>query len=157
VGNSYLLLKTIHIVGAVVFLGNIIVTGWWKAMADKHGSPIVIAFAQRQITLTDFIFTGGGVALMSVGAFGNVYLNGLDLFGTNWLYKGFLIFTISGAIWVFILIPIQYKQAKLARTFEAGGEIPELYWRLNRQWYIWGILDTLIPLAAISWMVFKPI
>jgi len=28
--NAYLWLKTLHVLGAVLFLGNIIVTGWWK-------------------------------------------------------------------------------------------------------------------------------
>jgi len=38
----------------VAFLGNIIVTGWWKLMADRTRDPRVIAFAQRQVTTTDY-------------------------------------------------------------------------------------------------------
>lgn len=37
--NTYLLFKTIHLLGVVVFLGNIIVTAWWKIMADRNGHP----------------------------------------------------------------------------------------------------------------------
>ena len=48
--NSYLWLKVLHIVGVVLFLGNIIVTGWWKNMADRTKNPQIIAFAQRQVT-----------------------------------------------------------------------------------------------------------
>ena len=33
--NLYLWLKVVHIFGVVLFLGNIIVTGWWKNMADR--------------------------------------------------------------------------------------------------------------------------
>ena len=62
--STYLTLKSLHIVGAVVFLGNIIVTGWWKVMADRTRDSRIIAFAQRQVTLTDFVFTAGGVALI---------------------------------------------------------------------------------------------
>lgn len=62
--NTYLLLKSLHILGAVIFLGNIIITGWWKVMADRTQNPAVIAFAQRQVTLTDYIFTGSGVVLI---------------------------------------------------------------------------------------------
>jgi len=155
-GETYLVLKTLHIVGAVLFLGNIIVTGWWKYMADRHGDPVVIAFAQGQVTLTDFVFTAGGSGLVMIAGLSNVYLHGMDLFGTRWLFWGFWVFVLSGVIWVAVLIPIQYKQAKLAREFAKGGTIPDQYWRLNRQWFFWGILDTLIPLSVIYWMVFKP-
>jgi uncharacterized membrane protein len=156
-GNTYLILKTIHIFGAILFLGNIIVTAWWKVMADRTGNPIIIAFAQRQVTLTDFVFTAGGVTIVLVAGLANVLLHGLDLFGTYWLSTGFWIFQLSGAIWVAVLIPIQYKQAQLAKVFTHGGTIPERYWQLNRQWYIWGIIDTLIPLSVVYWMVFKPV
>ena len=38
--NTYLLLKSLHIFGVVIFLGNIIVTGWWKVMVDRTKNPI---------------------------------------------------------------------------------------------------------------------
>lgn len=51
--NPYLLIKSLHLLGVILFVGNIIVTGWWKVMADRTGNPAIIAFAQRQVTLTD--------------------------------------------------------------------------------------------------------
>ena len=63
--NSYLLLKSIHIFGVILLLGNIIVTAWWKFMADKTQNPSIIAFAQRQVILTDFVFTAPG-ALVAI-------------------------------------------------------------------------------------------
>ena len=78
-GNTYLLLKSLHILGAVIFLGNIIVTGWWKVMADRTRNPVIIAFAQRQVTLTDYIFTGGGVVLILATGLGNAILHNMDL------------------------------------------------------------------------------
>jgi len=65
--NTYLWLKSLHLLGVVMFLGNIIVTGWWKFMADRTKNPVIIAFAQRQVTLTDWIFTAGGVILVLAG------------------------------------------------------------------------------------------
>jgi uncharacterized membrane protein len=53
------------------------------------------------------------------------------------------------------LIPIQVAQARLARAFENGGEISERYWRLNRQWYVWGIAATVLPLLNLYVMVHK--
>ena len=154
--DSYLLLKTLHILGAIIFLGNIIVTGWWKVMADRTRDPRIIAFAQRQVTLTDFVFTGGGVLLVITTGFGNAAIHHMDYWHIRWLAWGLWLFIASGIIWVAILIPVQIKQARLARAFAQGGEIPEAYWRLARTWNLFGAIATIIPLLNLYWMVFKP-
>jgi len=65
VNNSYLWLKSLHLLGVILFLGNIIIAGWWKAMADRTKNPVIIAFAQRQVSLTDWFFTFGGSLLLT--------------------------------------------------------------------------------------------
>lgn len=153
--KPYLAFKAIHLFGVVLFLGNIIVTAVWKTAAVRTGEPRVIAYAQRLVTLTDWIFTAGGVALILIGAYGMVYLAGLDL-GQSWLVWGQALFSASGAIWLLVLIPVQIAQARYARIFAAGGAIPESYWRLERRWLIWGIVATVLPLANLYFMIFKP-
>ena len=153
--NSYLWLKTIHILGVILFLGNIIVTGWWKIMADKTRNPQIIAFAQRQVTLTDFIFTGGGVVILLVAGMAEMGIYHLS-FSAKWLSQGMLMFVLSGIIWVAILIPAQIKQAQMAKVFMTTSDIPELYWTLCKRWNIFGAIAILLPLVNLYWMVFKP-
>ncbi len=152
--NSYLWLKTIHILGVVLFLGNIIVTGWWKNMADRTRNPQIIAFAQRQVTLTDFVFTAGGAGILFVAGTVNVAIHHLD-YSSKWLTHGMAMFLLSGLIWVTILIPAQIKQAKMAREFASTGVIPDQYWKLCTTWNIFGVIATLLPLSNLYWMVFK--
>jgi uncharacterized membrane protein len=154
--STYLGLKSLHVLGAVIFLGNIIVTAWWKVMADRTRDPTIIAFAQRQVTLTDFVFTAGGVALILATGVGNAVLHNIDIRGTRWLAWGMGLFIASGVIWVAILIPVQFLQARMARAFAGGGPIPERYWQLGKLWMIFGVLATVLPLVNIYWMVFKP-
>ena len=153
---TYLAFKSLHIAGVVLFLGNIIITGVWKVLADRTAEPKIVAYAQRLVTVTDFIFTAGGVVLIMIGAYGMVWTGGLDPVHTTWLVWGQALFIASGLIWVAILIPIQIIQARMARGFAGGEAIPERYWRLGRQWAIWGTVATLLPLANLYFMVFKP-
>ena len=155
--NTYLLLKSLHIFGVVIFLGNIIVTGWWKVMANRTQNPLIIAFAQHQVTLTDYIFTLGGVLIILATGFGNVIIHKIDYTSIQWLIWGNYFFIASGIIWVFILLPVQIKQAKMVRQFSENQAIPELYWKLERIWIIFGLLATILPLVNLYWMVFKPI
>jgi uncharacterized membrane protein len=153
--NAYLWLKTAHIAGAVLFLGNIVVTGWWKLMADRTRDPRVIAFAQRQVTLTDWVFTAGGIALLLGAGLANLRLHRISVAEHAWLAWGLALFAASGVIWAAVLIPVQIRQARLARGFAAGGPIPEDYWRLCRTWNLWGIVATLLPASVLYFMVFK--
>lgn len=154
--QTYLVLKSLHVLGAVLFVGNIIVTGWWKVQADRTRHPAIVAFAQRQVTLTDWIFTFGGAGLVVVGAYANVYLHDLPL-DAPWLFWGQVMFFASGVLWVAILIPLQIRLARLARGFAGGGAIPDEYWRLNRIWLRVGILATVLPAANLYFMVLKPV
>jgi uncharacterized membrane protein len=153
--TSHLALKSLHLLGAVLFLGNIIVTAVWKVLADRTRNPAIVASAQRLVTLTDFAFTASGAALLlgtglaMAPAFGGVP-------GTPWLSAGMTLFSASGVIWAVVLIPVQVTQARLARGFAGGGEIPERYWKLSRIWIVFGLLATVLPLANLYIMVFKP-
>jgi uncharacterized membrane protein len=51
--QHYLLLKSLHIFGIILFLGNIIVTAFWKAFADFSKDWKIISFSQRLVTYTD--------------------------------------------------------------------------------------------------------
>lgn len=153
---SYELLKIIHILGAILLLGNITVTAWWKSMANRTADARIIAFAQRQVTMTDFLFTlPGAVMIVGSGDF-IAYSLMTDSWNIQWLTWGRILFMISGLIWLTILIPIQVKQARMARNFATGAEIPVAYWRLNRCWYIFGMAAVSLPVANLYWMVIKP-
>lgn len=153
--DNYQLLKSVHLLGVTIFLGNIIVTAVWKMLADKTKSPAIVAYAQRLVTITDFAFTAAGVLLILVsgklmasrfGEIGDIY----------WLSWGWWLFIASGIIWVLILIPVQIKQAKLAKSFATKDEIPKSYWTLSKYWAVFGIIATILPLANLYFMVFKP-
>jgi uncharacterized membrane protein len=68
-----------------------------------------------------------------------------------------VLFVASGGLWVAVLVPIQVQQARLARGFAPGAEIPERYWRLGRTWTLVGGVATILPLVNVFLMVFKPL
>ena len=151
----YLLLKSIHLLGVTIFLGNIIITAVWKVLADRTRSPAIVAYAQRLVTITDFAFTAIGVLLILVS--GRMMASRFGEIGDIlWLSWGWWLFIASGVIWVLILIPVQIKQTKLAKDFSKKSWIPENYWTLSNYWAVFGIIATILPLANLYFMVFKP-
>jgi len=151
---SYPLLKALHVLGAVLFVGNIIVTAVWKSLADRTRNAVVIGFSQRLVTLTDIVFTAVGAVLLATT--GSVMAMRLGGFHDTWLVWGVALFAVAGITWLVVLVPVQTLQARLARGFAHGGTIPPRYWTLGRIWMAGGIVATVLPLAALFVMVLKP-
>ena len=152
----YLAFKTVHVFGAILFVGNLMVTAVWKTLADRTRDARVIAFAQRLVSTTDVIFTGiGAVLVLSTGLMMIVPYD-IEFWNVRWQIWGLGLFLVSGLMWLLILVPVQMKQSRLAREFAEDGEIPESYWRLARLWMIFGSVATILPLINVLLMVFKP-
>lgn len=151
----YDLFKFLHVVGVVVLLGNVTITAFWKAFSDLTRDPRIVAHAQRGVTVTDFIFTLLGIALVMIGGYGAAVIRQMPLFTSFWLVAGQVLFVVSGMMWLGILIPLQIRQARVARGFANGSEIPPAYWRDARIWLVWGIIATVPLVAAVFVMVMK--
>lgn len=146
----------LHLLGAILFLGNIVVTAVWKVKADRTKSPAVVAFAQQLVTTTDVAFTAPGIVLIVVA--GQVLAEDLGgvFGGPAWLRIGWSLFVASGVVWLVALVPIQVAQHRLARRFATEALIPERYWRLSALWAVFGAVATVLPLVTLYFMVFKP-
>ena len=148
--SFYVIAKFLHITGVAMLMGNITVTAIWKFFADRDGRPAVLAFAQKLVAYTDWSMTVWGVVLLMLGGYGMVWSAGLALF-QGWLLWSQLAFVLAGLIWLLVIVPIQIRQARLARAFTAedvGGE----YRRLSRRWLIWGLIST-VPLVVATWLI----
>jgi uncharacterized membrane protein len=153
--QMYDVFKFLHVVGVVVLVGNVTITAFWKAFSDMTRDPKIVAHAQRGVTVSDFIFTVIGIVLVMVGGYGAAIIKEIPLFNSFWLVSGQILFAISGMMWLGILVPLQIRQARLARSFADSSEIPAQYWRDARSWLIWGIIATVPLVAAIFVMVVK--
>ena len=152
----YEIAKTVHVIGVILLVGNVSATAIWKLFADRTGDPKIMAFAQKLVTYTDFSLTLWGIILIVGGGYAAALIADLDLVGQGWLLYGQLLFVVSGALWLGILLPLQIRQARAAKRFGEGREVPEQYWRDCRSWIIWGLVAT-VPLVAGIWvMIAKP-
>jgi uncharacterized membrane protein len=151
----YSSLKFLHVLGAVLLIGNVTVTAVWKVFADRTRNAATVAYAQRLVTYTDWAFTGGGILLLMVGGYGMVLHAGLSLTQSRWLLWGQIMFVASGLMWLFILVPIQITQSKMSSTFGTDQLIPDDYWRLARRWITWGVIATVPIVIALYLMVAK--
>jgi uncharacterized membrane protein len=143
--------KWLHIFGAVLFLGNIIVTAFWMVFAIRTKQDPLIRFAAVAINWADVFFTAPGVILL----FGNGMLLSQEWgnpIKTGWIAFALALFILSGLLWIGFLIPVQDRMARLAEGREPLG--PEFFTNV-RKWYFFGIIGTILPLISMALMVLK--
>lgn len=148
-------LKAIHLLGVVLFLGNIIVTAFWKTLADRSSELAVIRFAVKATNWADVFFTLGGIILLAAAGHGMAPAFG-GIAASFWLKTAYALFVATGALWLAVLIPVQWKQACLLNALPAGAAVPAAYRKLALVWAVAGSAATLMPLAAAWLMVAKP-
>jgi len=155
----YLLLKTVHVLSVVLFLGNIVTGLFWKAHADRIGDPRLQAHALDGIIRSDSWFTIPSVLLIIATGIALASSAGLSLLRTDWISVSILLFALSGILFGVHLAPAQKRLLAMAREAEAqpGPEWPSAaYRRLSFRWEMVGLAAIALPLAALALMVFKP-
>jgi uncharacterized membrane protein len=144
------LLRTAHVLAAVLFVGNVIVTGVWAARLFAVRATHDFRVAARAIVVTDWWFTvaGGGVLVMSGVSL--ALARGYPLWGTPWIRQAIVALGASTLLWLVVLVPAQRRMSTTAPADDAALV------RAYRRWNAIGWLAT-APLVYALWcMVAKP-
>ena len=151
-----LFLKLLHILGVILFVGNIITAALWKTRADASGDLRAIAYAQRGVLFADYVFTVPGAALILITGLSMAYLSGRNIFQTGWLFMALVLLIVTVLIWLLELFPSQRQLIRLADEAVRTGQLDPVFKGITLRWTIFGILATLLPLVNVYLMVFKP-
>ncbi len=139
----YLILKSLHVLSVVLFLGNIITGVFWK-IPRRQGEPLAArAQAIDGIIHSDRWFTLPGVfAIIITGVLLAIAAH-LPLLRTKWILWSLVLFGISGVCFGAFVAPLQKKLLANARAGMAGTWNQAEYKRLSRAWEFWGAVATL--------------
>ena len=153
---SYLVLKALHVLSVVLFLGNIITGVFWKYHADRSGDLRARAQALDGIIASDRWFTLPGVALIIITGVGLATLAHYPIVRTHWLLWALILFGVSGVAFQFFVAPLQRRLLANVRAGLAGSWNESEYRALSTAWKWWGAVATLAPLGSLFLMVTKP-
>jgi len=148
-------LKALHVVAAIGFVGNVVVTGVWAAVAFRARASSDFRVAARAIVITDWIFTFGGGALLTSSGIALAMARGFPLWDTPWIRQAVIALGLSTVLWLVVLVPAQRVMVRAASA-GATTEQPDTLTRAFHRWNITGWLAT-VPLVYAVWcMVAKP-
>ena len=105
-------LRSLHVIAAVLLLGNVTVTGFWALFLYRVRDTVPFRQVARAILWSDFIFTIGGGTLLTVTGILLAQARGLPFPETAWLLRGSAALALATLLWAVFLLP---DQARLVR------------------------------------------
>lgn len=144
-------LRVLHVLAAILFVGNLIVTGVWSAVMFSNRQRSDFRVAARAIVITDWVFTLGGATLLVATGVSIAVGRGLPLWETRWIREAMIGLGLSTLLWLIVLVPAQREMLRLGPV--ADARLAHVY----RRWSATGWLAT-VPLLWSLWcMVYKPV
>ena len=153
----YLLIKLLHIVAVIAFVGNITTGIFWHTHAARTRDPKLLAYTMGGIIRSDRLFTIPGViGIIATGIAAAIYGN-IPILRTGWILWTLILFIVSGLIFMIRVAPLQRQLRALAEAAAQSGTFDYARYRaLAIRWEVWGSAALLTPLAGLALMVLKP-
>ncbi|MCK6503063.1 DUF2269 domain-containing protein [Myxococcota bacterium] len=151
---TWLVLKTVHVLGAVLFLGTGLGSAWYKLRAAASGELAVIAWVDREVVRADWIFTVPAGLVMPITGLWMASVLGLP-WSTPWVAFGIGGYVVAGACWL-PAAALQLRMRRLSgQALEAGQPLPPAWHQAQRAWLLLGLPSFLAAVATVAVMVFK--
>jgi uncharacterized membrane protein len=152
---TYLLLKYIHVLGAIVILGTGIGIAFFMLMAHLSRDASFVARTASVVVLGDVIFTATAVVAQPVTGYLLLRETGVTLF-ESWVVASLILYMVAGAFWLPV-VWIQRRMRDIAAQAAAAGEaLPEKYYQLFRLWFAFGFPGFGSVMLIIWLMIAKP-
>lgn len=142
-------LRALHVIGAVLLVGNVTITGFWATYLYRARQRVPFRPVARGIMWTDLVFTLAGGTLLTVSGILLILRQGYRIGETPWLLKGIVALAVSTLLWLVVLLPIQLRLERLAPDDDRGLR------RLFLRWSLVGWSATLILFYGLWAMVTK--
>ena len=152
---TYLVLKYLHSIGAVMLLGTGAGIAFFMLMAHRSRDAGHIFRTARTVVLADLLFTATAVVAQPVTGVLLARQLGLPL-NEPWLLTSLVLYVVTGAFWLPV-VWIQMRMRDLAGAAALrGGKLGADYRRLFRLWFLCGIPAFSAVLLILWLMIAKP-
>ena len=153
--DSYLALRLVHILAAVVVAGTGVGIAFFMFMANRSNNRQAIYITTGIVIIGDWLFTAPAIVVQLVT--GILLMNHLGYsFNSPWFYCVAGLYVLIGACWIPVII-IQYKLRDIAAAALDGNHVAPEFKRWMTLWTALGIPAFAAILVLFWLMVAKPL
>jgi uncharacterized membrane protein len=152
---TYLVLKYLHVLGAMVILGTGAGIAFFMLMAHRSGDAAFIGRTAAVVVLADKLFTATAIVVQPVTGYLLVRVTGASI-AESWVLLSLILYGVAGAFWLPV-VRMQARMRDLAISAAHRGErLPVAYHRLFRLWFAFGFPGFGSVMAIVWLMIAKP-
>lgn len=153
--NTYLLLKTLHILSSVLLVGTGLGSAFYMFFANRSGSVAAQAVVSRLVVRADWWFTTPCVFIQPVTGIAMAYLAGWPL-TTPWLALSLGLYALAGICWLPV-VWLQIGMAAMATLAHSQSQaLPPLFRQYQLRWEALGYPAFVAMAGTYYLMVNKP-
>lgn len=150
---SFLTLKLLHILSAMLLFGLGLGTVFYKMMADRSGNHNAIAITSRHVVQADWWFTTPTVIIQPLT--GILMADQLSIsLGETWLMLTYLLYGLTGLCW----LPVVYLQIKMrdiaTESLKQQSPLPVIYQKYAWWWMCLGVPAFFAMIGITLLMIF---
>ena len=154
--NTYLLLKTLHILSSVLMVGTGFGSAFYMFFANRSGNVQAQAVVSRLVVKADWWFTTPAVIIQPVSGIAMMHLAGWPM-TTPWLALSIALYVLAGACWLPV-VAMQIRMSQLATVAADNSQpLPDAYRQLARRWEALGYPAFVAMLGIYYLMVNNPV
>ncbi len=158
--NTYLIVKTLHIISATLMIGTGFGTAFYLFWANRSGSIPAQAVVSKWVMKADWWFTTPAVIFQFFSGLWLLHALGMPFTWDGawlWVKWALALYFLAGACWLPV-VWLQIKMAKLAQTaYEQKSEaLPSSYQKYQFWWELLGYPAFCASFIIYFLMVLKP-
>jgi uncharacterized membrane protein len=152
---EYLLLKYLHVLGAIVILGTGTGIAFFMLMANHTKDTLFVARTAGVVVVADMLFTASAAIAQPVTGYLLADMMGIPLWD-GWLGLALILYGVAGVFWLPV-VWIQVRMRDLAlEAAEDGRELPQAYHRLYGIWFLFGFPGFGSVMVTLWLMIARP-
>lgn len=152
---TVLVLKYVHVLGAIVLIGTGAGIAFFMVMAHATGNPVKIAGVARTVVTADFLFTATAVVAQPITGAWLAWEMGHDL-KEGWIVASIGLYIVIGLFWLPVVV-MQMRMRDIAAEAEAAkAPLPPRYHRLFWTWFAFGFPAFGAILIILWLMIARP-
>jgi len=152
--NTYMLLKTLHILSSTLLFGTGLGSAYYAWRAWRNGSIEVIAVTFRHLVTADWLFIATSAVFQPASGVAMAHLAGLPL-TQGWLLWTLCLYVLAGICWLPVVwLQVQVRDMAVVALRE-GTPLPPRAFRFMRWWFALGWPAFIAFMAIFYLMVNK--
>lgn len=152
----YLLVKFLHVLGAIVILGTGTGIAFFMLMAHRTNDVAFIALTASVVVVADAIFTLSAVILQPLTG-GLLMMLSATPITEHWLLASLALYVVAGLFWVpVVFMQIEMRDLAHQAAADQRSALPQRYFVLFRRWFAFGFPGFGATMLILWLMIAKP-